>query len=224
MTSELAPSEGTSAAPTADDSSPVAAFEFEPHNCFACGSLNEHGLRLDLHLGQRRAWTELTLDPRFEGWAGVAHGGIVATLLDEVMAWSLVAQDNWGVTARMSIDYRRPVPIGHLIRAEGWIVRARRRLVETSARLVGEDGALLATADAVYVAADERRKRELQARYGYRLQAIREGDPTTDLPESVAASRPTPPRRTPPRPTPSRPQADRPATDPPDVDRPGVDR
>jgi uncharacterized protein (TIGR00369 family) len=219
LTSELASSKKATAAPTADDSSPGGAFEFEPHNCFACGSLNEHGLRLDLHLGQRRAWTELTLDPRFEGWAGVAHGGIVATLLDEVMAWSLVAEDNWGVTARMSIDYRRPVPIGHRIRAEGWIVRARRRLVETSARLAGGDGALLATADAVYVAADEQRKRELQARYGYRLRAIRERGPAADLPESVAATRSTTVR-----PAADGPATTRSATDSPDVDPSVVDR
>ena len=98
------------------------SFEFEPHNCFACGTLNEHGLRLELHLGERRSWTELSLDPRFEGWVGIAHGGILATILDEVMAWSLVAEDSWGVTARMYVKFRRPTPVGRQIRAEGWIV------------------------------------------------------------------------------------------------------
>ncbi len=169
--------------------SPAAgSFEFEPHNCFACGSLNEHGLRLELHLGERRSWTEVTLDARFEGWAGVAHGGIIATLLDEVMAWSLVAEDNWGVTARMTIDYRRPVQVGRPIRAEGWIVRARRRLVDTAGRLVDEDGTTLATAEAVYVAADEQRKRELQERYGYRVRAAREPS-GADIPGGVAGAR-----------------------------------
>ena len=51
----------------------------------------------------------------------MAHGGIVCTILDEVMAWALVAEDNWGVTARMNVDVPRPVPIGRPIRAEGWI-------------------------------------------------------------------------------------------------------
>ena len=82
-----------------------------------------------------------TLDRRFEGWEGIAHGGIVCTILDEVMAWALVAEDNWGVTARMSVDFRKPVPIGTPIRAEGWITRSRRRVVETAGRIVDAETA-----------------------------------------------------------------------------------
>ena len=67
-----------------------------PHNCFACGTLNAHGLHLVFHVEQGRSWTELTLDRAFEGWEGIAHGGIVCTILDEVMAWALVGADNWG--------------------------------------------------------------------------------------------------------------------------------
>jgi uncharacterized protein (TIGR00369 family) len=158
---------------TAAGSAKGPSFEFEPHNCFACGSLNERGLQLQLHLGEDRSWVELSLPARFEGWVGIAHGGIVATLLDEVMAWALVAQDNWGVTARLAVDFRRPVPVGQPIRAEGWIVRARRRLVDTAGQVVDADGTVLASAQALYLAADETRKRELQARYGYRIRAAR---------------------------------------------------
>jgi acyl-coenzyme A thioesterase PaaI-like protein len=144
-------------------------FEFAAHNCFACGTLNTNGLGLVLHLEHGRSWTELTLDRRFEGWEGIAHGGIVSTILDEVMAWSLVAADNWGVTARLSVEFRRPVPIETPIRADGWVARSRRRVVDTAARLIEiETGAELATATGVYVAADAARKRELQDRYGYR--------------------------------------------------------
>lgn len=164
-------------------------FEFEPHNCFACGSLNEGGLHLQLHLEHERSWAELTLDERFEGWAGMAHGGIIATILDEVMAWALVAEESWGVTARMTIDFKRPVMVGEPIRGEGWIVRSRRRLVETAGRIVGADGTLLATAEAVYVAADATRKRELQERYGYRIRAARATGQTA-TPDSVDAVRP----------------------------------
>lgn len=144
-------------------------FEFAAHNCFACGTLNTGGLGLVLHLEPERSWTELTLDRRFEGWEGIAHGGIVSTVLDEVMAWSLVASDNWGVTARLEVEFRRPVPIETRIRADGWVERSRRRVVDTAARLIEvETGVELATATGVYVAADPARKRELQDRYGFR--------------------------------------------------------
>lgn len=151
-------------------------FEFAAHNCFACGTLNAHGLHLDLHLEPGRAWTELTLEQRFEGWEGIAHGGIVTMILDEVMAWSLVASDNWGVTARLAVEFRRPVPVGARIRGEGWVTESRRRMVDTAARVIDvASGAELATATGAYVAAGAARKQELQARYGFRrLEAVPE--------------------------------------------------
>ena len=145
-------------------------FMFEPHRCFACGELNDHGLHLELHTDASGCWTELTLGPTFQGWDGVAHGGILCTILDEVMAWSLATTDNWGLTARMSVDFKRPVRLGVPVRGEGWITAVRRRIVETAARIVDPaTGEVLATATATYVAADAARKAELQARYRFRL-------------------------------------------------------
>jgi uncharacterized protein (TIGR00369 family) len=176
------------AAPTPDG---IPPFEFSPHNCFACGTLNAHGLGLVLHVELGRSWTELTLQPTFEGWEGIAHGGIICTILDEVMAWALVGADNWGVTARMSVQFRRPVLVGRPIRAEGSIARMRRRIVETTARLVdAETGELLATATGTYVAAGEARKRELRERYGYRLLPGTTSDAAAATPDPVDASTP----------------------------------
>jgi uncharacterized protein (TIGR00369 family) len=150
----------------------------DPHNCFACGSLNVHGLHLDLHAGGDACWTELELDSRFEGWEGIAHGGIVCTILDEVMAWALVDHDVWGVTARMQVDFKRPVPIGRRIRGEGRVLEARRRVVYAEGIIVDpEDGAELARAAATFVAAPERRKQELKERYGFRLEPDATGRP-----------------------------------------------
>ena len=153
-------------------------FEFAPHNCFACGTLNANGLGLVLHVEPGRSWVELELDPGFEGWEGIAHGGIVCTILDEVMAWALVGEDNWGVTARISVDFRKPVPVGVPLRADGWITRSRRRVIDTEARIVDNaTGTPLATATGVYVAADPARKLELQERYGFRRLEASAGEP-----------------------------------------------
>ena len=142
-------------------------FRIRPHNCFACGELNEMGLHLKLNLEPGRCWTELEMTRRFEGWEGIIHGGILCTIMDEVMAWALVQYDNWGVTARMSVDFRRPVTVGQKIRAEGWIAESRRRIHVTAAKIVdAESGVELASAQATYVAASEARKRELKERYG----------------------------------------------------------
>ena len=147
-------------------------FAFAPHHCFACGTLNTSGLHLDLHVEVGRSWTELTLPDRFQGWNRIAHGGVLAAILDEVMAWSLVGADNWGVTARMAIDFKRPVDIGQAIRAEGWITRSRRRIVDTEGHILdAATGAVHATATGVFVAADEARKRQLREEYGWVDQA-----------------------------------------------------
>lgn len=147
----------------------IARFEIAPHHCFACGTLNTQGMGLVLHVEPERAWADLTLEPRFQGWDGIAHGGILATILDEVMAWSLAGTDAWGVTGRMSIDFRKPVPLEAPLHAEGWIIRQRRRIIDTAGRIVdARSGLEYARSTGVYVAADEQRKAELRARYGLR--------------------------------------------------------
>ena len=157
MTSELR---------TAGETGTIA---FDPHNCFACGSLNANGLHLDLHFEADRCWTALAIPERFQGWDDIAHGGIVSTILDEVMAWSLVDRDNWGLTARLNVQFKRPVPLGRPVRAEGWITASRRRLIETAATIVDTaTGEVLATARGTYIAAPDDRKQELKARYGFR--------------------------------------------------------
>ena len=156
-------------------------FEFAAHNCFACGTLNANGLHLALHLEPERCWTELTLDRRFEGWDGIAHGGITSTILDEVMAWSVIGRGTWGVTARMTVDFRRPVPVGRAIRAQGEVGEAGRRLFRTTGQIVdAETGETLATAAGTYVAAPPERLAELQARY--RLRRV---DGPSDPPGTV---------------------------------------
>ncbi|MFH1474900.1 MAG: PaaI family thioesterase [Chloroflexota bacterium] len=156
---------------TSNVATAAGRFEVSPHACFACGTLNAHGLHLVLHVAADTCWTELTLLPDFCGWEGIAHGGIVATILDEVMGWALASADAWGYTAKMSIEYRRPVPVGARIRGEGRVVERRRRLLTTSARLIDPaTGEVYATAEALYVAAPEARREELKARYGFRLE------------------------------------------------------
>ncbi|MBA2701351.1 MAG: PaaI family thioesterase [Chloroflexi bacterium] len=146
----------------------VPRFVVAPHHCFACGTLNLRGLGLVIHVEPEAAWTETSLTRDFEGWDGVIHGGILATILDEVMAWALAGADNWGVTARMTVTFKRPVAVEVPIRAEGWLVRSRRRIADTAGHILdASSGEILALATGTYVAAGPDRKRELRERYGY---------------------------------------------------------
>ena len=153
----------------ADVRVPEGRIRIRPHGCFACGTLNTHGLHLELHAAADRCWTELVLPERFAGWEDIAHGGIVTTILDEVMAWALIERDHWGLTARIAVEFKKPVPIGRPIRGEGWLVEARRRAITAAGRLTDADGTVLATSEALYIAAPDARKDELKARYEFRI-------------------------------------------------------
>jgi uncharacterized protein (TIGR00369 family) len=157
--------------------------EVEPHHCFACGELNEHGLHLQLHADAAGCWTELTLDPAFQGWDDVAHGGILCTILDEVMAWSVIGRGTWGVTARMSVDFRRPVAVGRALRAEGSVTDLNRRILRTTGRILDrETREVLVTAEGTFVAVPSDRLAELKARYRVR-SASAQADTTGSVDE-----------------------------------------
>ena len=145
------------------------AFEFEPHHCFACGELNEHGLHLQIHTDPNGAWIETTLAPGFQGWDSVAHGGIVCTILDEVMAWSVIGRGTWGVTARLNVAFRRPIATGRPIRAEGHVLEMHRRACRTEGVVLdAETREVLATAEGTFMAIPPDQLERLQARYSMR--------------------------------------------------------
>jgi uncharacterized protein (TIGR00369 family) len=144
-------------------------YALEPHSCFACGELSEHGLHLLLHADEVGTRTEVTLDPQFQGWDGIAHGGILCTILDEVQAWSVVARGGWGLTVRMAVEFHRPVPLGSPLRAFGEVTSVRHRRYETAGRIEdARTGRVLATGSATFIGLTGARADEIRARYRVR--------------------------------------------------------
>lgn len=121
--------------------------------CFGCGKENEFGLQLEFSLEKGKAMAEFTLKPRFQGWNGIAHGGIVATVLDEAMAWAIKSFGIKAVTAEMSVKYRKPTPIGKPLKVIGSILKSKGRAIFTEAKIMDEDK-ILATATATYIRID----------------------------------------------------------------------
>ena len=121
-------------------------------SCFVCGRDNAAGLRSrwtsDRAAGEVRA--TLVLAEQFQSYPGLAHGGIVAALLDEAMVRSLLLEgafDDLMVTARMEVAYRRATPTSSPITVVGRIVKrgASRATAEAEIRL--EDGTVAAEAE-----------------------------------------------------------------------------
>jgi uncharacterized protein (TIGR00369 family) len=160
---EQARSIGNSREIVADDG---RRYAFADHNCFACGRDNPIGMSLHIELGEGTARTSWTAGDDFVGWSDKLHGGIVATLLDEVMAWACSSYDAWAVTAEMTVRYRSPSAPGEELRAEGRVVERRRRIYEVAGEVRGADGRLVAEATGRYLGASPSAKADLKERYG----------------------------------------------------------
>ena len=142
------------------------AFQFEPHHCFACGGTNPIGMRLKIEIGHGVARTTWVAGHDFVGWSDKIHGGIIATLLDEVMAWAPSSNDAWAVTAEMTIRYRSPATPGEELRAIGRVVGQRRRIYTVTGEVRGADGRVIAEGSGKYLGAAPSDKVALKERYG----------------------------------------------------------
>lgn len=141
-------------------------YAFADHNCFACGRDNPIGMRLHIELGEGSARASWTAGDNFVGWSDKLHGGIIATLLDEVMAWAPSSFDSWAVTAEMTVRYRSPAAPGEALVAEGRVTEQRRRIYEVRGEVRGADGRLIAEGKGRYLGASPGAKADLKARYG----------------------------------------------------------
>jgi len=139
------------------------------HHCFGCGRLNEHGLRLELRPDPQGdgVYARFVPSPRTEGYTGMVHGGIITTVLDEVMAWSLARHEIWAVTGQLTTRYRKPIALGEATTATGYLVRDRGRAIEMRGEIRRDaDGTLLADAAATFIRVPPAQAAEWRSRYG----------------------------------------------------------
>ena len=122
--------------------------------CFVCGTEHDAGLRLVVIAGEG-----LTLTGRFivtehhQGAPGLAHGGLLTAAFDDALGslnWLLTAP---AVTARLEIDFRRPVPVGSTLHIEAQVVGIKGRKVFSRAvgRLDDPAGPVALTAAAMFI-------------------------------------------------------------------------
>jgi acyl-coenzyme A thioesterase PaaI-like protein len=102
--------------PTAPVITPIA-----DNYCFVCGRDNPKGLRIKVryHPNEAAAETELSLPREYQGWADVIHGGILATLLDELMAHAVWHFAGPGLTLSMETRFHHPLKPDEAIRVRG---------------------------------------------------------------------------------------------------------
>lgn len=130
------------------------------HHCFGCGLENPSGLRLRFFTQEDGAIVSYPrLARRFAGPPGHAHGGIIATLLDEAMSKANRARGVVAMTRQMSVEYLRPVPLGARLRLTARHLSSHGRRHNCEAQISDAAGDLLAIGTAVFVAVDPDRFR-----------------------------------------------------------------
>ncbi|KUJ68650.1 thioesterase [Streptomyces albus subsp. albus] len=122
--------------------------------CFGCGAAQPHGLHLEARAGEGVSVTaEFTVQPAHQGAPGLAHGGVLATALDETLgalSWVLRVI---AVTGRLETDFVRPVPVGTVLHLEAHVTAVHGRKIYSTAtgRIGGPDGPVAVRAEALFI-------------------------------------------------------------------------
>lgn len=128
------------------------------NHCFGCGGANPHGMQLAFEQDDsaRRIRGRFRLGAEYQGGQGFVHGGIIATLLDEAMAKVNRFGQDYAVTAEMTVEYRKPVPVDEDIVVEGWEVKRDGRSLFREGEIRDVSGALLARGRGRFVCVDRK--------------------------------------------------------------------
>jgi len=119
--------------------------------CFGCGGNNPFGLKLNFEWDGKTAKTEFTPTKFYQGWPGILHGGIIATMLDEAMSYA-VRFSGWDfLTAKIQVEFKRPVLIDERLIITSSIIRKTGRFIKAEASVYLPDGTLMAEGTGTYV-------------------------------------------------------------------------
>jgi acyl-coenzyme A thioesterase PaaI-like protein len=124
--------------------------------CFMCGRENSHGLKMVWYNNPElnRVEADVTIPEHFNGYPGIAHGGIVAAILDETAGRAVMLDgnfDNLFITLRLNVTYRRPTPTNTSLKAVGRLENKGNRGMKVAAELLLPDGSITTECKAVVI-------------------------------------------------------------------------
>lgn len=127
--------------------------------CFVCGGANSRGMHLAFEQDDtaRRIRGRFQLSADYQGATGFIHGGIIATLLDEVMSKANRFRKARAVTAELNVEYLKPVRVGEDLLVEGWETDAEGRNLFLQGEIRDANGNLLARGRGRFVDLDAAR-------------------------------------------------------------------
>jgi len=126
-----------------------------PHtrSCFVCGESNPQGLKLRFETDGRVVQTRFRPRREHNGFKNVVHGGLIATVLDEIMVWACaVPTKQFAYCAELKVRFINPLPPGEEVLVTSELTANRKgRILEAKAEMRGNSGKTLATATGKYL-------------------------------------------------------------------------
>jgi uncharacterized protein (TIGR00369 family) len=131
----------------------------QKNHCFACGKDNPDGMRLKFAYDEDRGRfvCRFRLRKRYSGPPGHAHGGIIATILDEATGKVNKLRQVVALTSQMTVDYLKPVPLNQPLRVESRELSVRGRRHVNVAEILNSRNEVLARGKALFIAIDPRK-------------------------------------------------------------------
>jgi acyl-coenzyme A thioesterase PaaI-like protein len=125
--------------------------------CFGCGDDSPTGLHVHVTAGDGfGVWSTFEVTEHHQGAPGLAHGGLLAAAFDETLGALNWLLGRPAVTARLEVDFRRPVPVGTVLRIDAEVLGVDRRKIYSRAigRISDSDGEIAVTASALFISVD----------------------------------------------------------------------
>jgi uncharacterized protein (TIGR00369 family) len=90
------------------------------HLCFGCGPRNPYGLKMKFYSDEKLVVSWVTVPEHLCGWDNLVHGGVITTILDEIMSWSAIyLLKRFILTKSIRVDFLKPLCVGQRLMAEG---------------------------------------------------------------------------------------------------------
>jgi len=113
-------------------------------NCFVCGDKNPIGLNVPFYVKDDRVVAEYIAGPNFEGYKDILHGGILSSLLDEVMIRAVLAKGINCLTSEIKVKFKKMVKTGEKLQMEGWVVEDRGKILVAQGKITKQNGEVVA--------------------------------------------------------------------------------
>jgi len=127
-------------------------FPPDKNPCFGCSKSNIHGLQLEFHEDGDELVSIWEPQPEFQGFHNILHGGIQATIMDEIASWTIfVKEKTAGVTSSMNIKYNKPLYLNNgMITTRCRILDRQKRIITLETRMIDTKGAVCSEAEIKY--------------------------------------------------------------------------